>query len=104
MDVIQEPTEKRLIEKNRLAAIGHMLKDMREERDLKQVDMAVSTGLGQSTISKMEAGQRNLSMTEVDFFAHAMDMDVGSFVKTVLETMFASDARRPDTSLPQDDE
>ncbi|MBR3159376.1 MAG: helix-turn-helix transcriptional regulator [Atopobiaceae bacterium] len=91
MVVIHDTSDKRLLYKSRHVAIGQLLKELREERQLKQIDIAQVAGLGQSDVSKVESGERSIRFVEVDLYAHALGIDVGTLAKTMFETMWAND-------------
>ena len=91
MDVIREQVDTRLLYKSRQAAIAHLLKRLREERDLKQTDIGQVTGFSQSAISKLESGERSIKFVEVDMYARALGLEVGPFAKAMFETMWQDD-------------
>lgn len=91
MSVLQSTNTKRKLYRTRQVAIGHVLKDLREERGLKQTDIARSAGFKQPDISKLECGERSMRLVEIDSYAHALNMNVGELVKVTLEAMFDCD-------------
>ena len=91
MAVIRDISDRRLLYRTRHVAIGQLFKELREERDLKQIDIAQVAGIGQSDVSKVESGERHIMFVEVDQFAHALGIDVGVLAKTMFETMWAHD-------------
>ena len=56
------------------SSIGQALRDLRKERDLKQTDLADDLGARQSSLSKIEAGQRSLRACEIALYAQALGM------------------------------
>ena len=88
MDAIYDPTDKRLICRYRNEALGRLLKSLREERGLRQADVAQLAGFGQSDVSKVESGERGIRFVELDFYAKALGVDVGTLAKIMFETMW----------------
>ncbi|CAN7429108.1 helix-turn-helix domain-containing protein [Rhizobium rhizogenes] len=48
------------------------IRELREERDLTIEDLAEATGLSVSYVSRLESGARNLSVKNLNLFAHAL--------------------------------
>lgn len=57
-----------------------MLRRSREARHLRQADLAVRLGRGQSVISKVEQGERRLDVIELRAWLHALDVDFAAFM------------------------
>ena len=56
---------------------GHKLRELREARGLTQGQLAVKSGVGQSHISRLEAGQRpNAKVSTVARLAHALGVGI----------------------------
>lgn len=51
------------------------LKDLREERDLTIEQVAEATTLSVSYVSRLENGERNLSVKNINLFAHALNVE-----------------------------
>ena len=69
------------IERHRV--VGEVLACVRREHELTQADVAESVGLTQSTVSKTEKGQRQLTLHESFLFCAAMGEEPGTFVDRV---------------------
>ena len=63
--------------------VGEVLTAVRREHLLTQEDVAALTGYSQSTISKTEAGERQLPFVETFLFCAAMGEKPGTFVDRV---------------------
>lgn len=50
------------------------IKELREERDLTIEDLAEASGLSVSYVSRLENGERNLSVKNLNLFAHALQV------------------------------
>lgn len=61
------------IERNMV--VGRVLRELRDARGLKQVDLAARLGRKQSFVSKVESGERELSLAEVYSYALALESD-----------------------------
>ena len=57
-----------------------LLKDLRVEAGLRQVDLAERLGTAQSFISKYEAGERRLDLLEIRTVCHALGVTIRDFV------------------------
>ena len=70
------------------------IKDLREDRDLRQIDLANATGIDQRTISNYETGRSNPDCDALirlaDFFGVSIDYLVGR----VKHDFFASQEKR----------
>jgi transcriptional regulator with XRE-family HTH domain len=64
----------------RQRAIGQILKALRMEAGLRQVDVASRLGVPQSLISKVEAGERTADVFEVLDVCHAIGVPVADFL------------------------
>jgi transcriptional regulator with XRE-family HTH domain len=51
------------------------IRELREARDLTIEGLAEATGLSTSYVSRLESGQRNLSVKNLNLFAHAFQVD-----------------------------
>jgi transcriptional regulator with XRE-family HTH domain len=70
-----------------LAILGRVLARIREERGIKQGDLAARLGLPASYLSKIENGTRRLDVIELIQIAAAMDVDAGEIVREVAAAM-----------------
>lgn len=61
------------IERNMV--VGRVLRKLRDARGLKQADLAMRLGRRQSFVSKIENGERELSLAEVYSYALALESD-----------------------------
>lgn len=50
------------------------IRELRDERDLTIEEVAERTGLSVSYVSRLESGERNLSVKNLNLFAHAFDV------------------------------
>lgn len=50
------------------------IRELRDERDLTIEEVAEKTGLSVSYVSRLENGERNLSVKNLNLFAHALDV------------------------------
>ena len=57
-----------------------LLKTVREEADLTQVQVAERLGLPQSFVSKYESGERRLELPEIDAICEAVGISLVDFV------------------------
>jgi transcriptional regulator with XRE-family HTH domain len=58
-----------------------LLKDLRQDKNLTQTQLADSLGLPQSYVSKYEAGERRLDFVETFFLCHALGISIEDFAK-----------------------
>lgn len=54
---------------------------MREEANLRQVDIAERLGQPQSFVSKYESGERRLDLLELELVCEACDIGLSEFVR-----------------------
>lgn len=69
------------------SAIGETLRQLRVDRKLNQIDIALALGGGQAMVSKMESGQRSLRFAEVIFLANALGMPFRELIDTLTDTV-----------------
>ena len=62
----------------RREAISTKLKDLRRAQNLTQAQVAERSGLPQSHISRLEAGQHSPSLRTVEKLAHAFNVSIGA--------------------------
>jgi transcriptional regulator with XRE-family HTH domain len=65
--------------KARYAELQNLLKNLREEAGLRQIDLAESLGLPQSFISKYESGERRLDIIELENICKALGLTLRDF-------------------------
>jgi transcriptional regulator with XRE-family HTH domain len=70
-----------------LAILGRVLARIREERGIKQSELAARLALPASYLSKIENGTRRLDVIELIQIAAAMDVDAGEIVREVAAQM-----------------
>jgi len=61
-----------------------VLRDIREEAGLRQIDVAEPLGQPQSFVSKYESGERRLDLLELEAICDACGTDLPSFVARYL--------------------
>lgn len=61
--------------------VRELLRQLRTEAGLRQVDLAVRLGLPQSFVSKYESGERRLDILEVRQVCRALDTSLSHFVE-----------------------
>jgi transcriptional regulator with XRE-family HTH domain len=61
--------------------IGERLRQLREERALRQEDLAALAGLGKNTINRLERNRTEPHMTTVRKLAEALDVDPRELVR-----------------------
>ena len=67
-----------------------LLRQIREEAEMRQVDLAALLGKPQSFVSKYESGERRLDLLELRLICTSLGISLAGFV-TRLETMLPSD-------------
>lgn len=60
-----------------------LLREMREDADLTQYELAEALGVPQSTVSKIESGERRVDVAELLVLCRVCDADPTSFVATL---------------------
>jgi transcriptional regulator with XRE-family HTH domain len=61
------------------ALFRKLLKDLRQEKNITQTQLADSLGLPQSYVSKYEAGERRLDFVETFFLCRALGISIQDF-------------------------
>ena len=64
-----------------------LLRQVREEAGLRQIDVANRLNQPQSFVSKYESGERRLDLLELELVCEACDTDVTQFVKRYKASM-----------------
>lgn len=68
----------------RQAALLRLLRQIREEARLRQLDVATRLGQPQSFVSKYESGERRLDLLEIEQVCGACGVDLVTFVQRYL--------------------
>lgn len=63
------------------ARLGHLLRHVRMEADLRQVDVAARLGQPQSYVSRFESGEQRLDLLELKEVCKALDVPLGELVR-----------------------
>ena len=58
-----------------------MLRALREEKGLKQVELAEILGKPQSYVSKFESGERKLELPELDRICEALSISIETLIR-----------------------
>ena len=66
---------------HRLERVQELLRQMREEAGLRQVDLADKLGHPQSFVSKYESGDRCLDLVELEQVCKALGISLSEFVR-----------------------
>ena len=61
--------------------IGQRIKELREEADMSQKDLAYAADLDRSYIASIENGQRNVSIVNIEKIANALRVTLKEFFK-----------------------
>ena len=61
--------------------IGERLRRLREERALRQEDLAKLAGIGQNTVNRIEKNRTEPHMTTIRKLADALEVDAGELVR-----------------------
>lgn len=64
-----------------------LLRDMRQKRDIRQVDLAERLGVPQSFVSKYESGERQLEILELRRICQVMGVAFDDFVRQLEDTL-----------------
>lgn len=67
------------------ARVGELLREIRLEADLRQIDVAKRLRLPQSFVSKYESGERRLEFVEVAQICAALGIRFSAFVQRIEE-------------------
>ena len=59
--------------------IGIRIKELREERQMSQKDLAYTSDLDRSYIASVESGQRNVSIVNIERIASALGVTIKGF-------------------------
>lgn len=72
------------IARSKQRALLSLLRSIRKEADLRQVDVADRLGQPQSFVSKYESGERRLDLLELELVCDACETDLRKFVRRFL--------------------
>lgn len=61
--------------------VGLQIKEIREMKDMYQSDLSKKTGIDQGDISKIEDGQKNITLSTLERIADGLDCDVEIILK-----------------------
>ena len=75
------------ISSSRQAALLGLLRLVREEAGLRQIDVAERLDQPQSFVSKYESGERRLDLLEIEVVCLACETDLSKFVRRYLALM-----------------
>lgn len=71
-------------------AIGSKLRGLRAERDLSQRDLATMSGVAESTIYRIERGERSARMDQLEPLCEALEVEVYDLVKAATTSLRAA--------------
>ena len=63
--------------------IGNRIKELRQEKQLSQKDLAYSTDLDRSYIASVESGKRNISIINLEKIANSFGVTLSELFKGV---------------------
>jgi transcriptional regulator with XRE-family HTH domain len=66
---------------NRNSILLKLLREIRQEADLRQIDVAARLEQPQSFVSKYESGERRLDLVELETVCEACGVDLKDFIK-----------------------
>lgn len=69
------------VSRSKQKALLTLLREIREEKGLRQTDVAATLGWPQSAVSKYESGERRLDLIELQEICGAMRISLLEFVK-----------------------
>jgi len=67
--------------------LQRLLRELRKEAGLRQVDLATRLGVPQSFVSKYESGERRLEVTDVIAICSALGLSFVDFARRVEESL-----------------
>ena len=70
---------KYLIFNNRLKKIGNNIRQIRKQRQVTQIDLAVMIGIDRAYLSEIENGRTNVSLNILYAIADALNIDIIQF-------------------------
>lgn len=72
-------SETRIVPNKFTVSMGKLIKNARVEADISQEELAERAYLKQSSISKIEAGNRSLSAEDILYLSHALNKPINYF-------------------------
>lgn len=66
-------------------ALQALLRDIRQEKSLRQIDLADALGAPQSFVSKYESGERRLDLVELQQVAAALGIPLQELIRRYLD-------------------
>lgn len=69
---------------SRQSSFLKLLRQIRDEANLRQIDLAIRLDQPQSFVSKYESGERRLDLLELELVCEACDTDLVEFAKRFL--------------------
>jgi len=86
-------------QKKETVNIGRKLREIREKRDISQVDLAERIGVTPSTISQVESNSISLSLSALVRLSKVLNVSIGSFFgesgDSLSQVLFRKDSRTP---------
>jgi len=70
----------------RYADLCNLLRKLRKEAEMRQVDLAAKLNQPQSFVSKYESGERRLDVVEVEAICQAIGISLATFARRFQET------------------
>lgn len=83
--------EAAIIKSQQNLIVQHLLRDIRKEAGVSQLELSRRLHKPQSFVSKYESGERRLDILEVHFICHALGISLTAFVLQ-LEKLIQSEA------------
>ena len=69
------------MKKNILKTFGIRIKELRLEKEWSQEVLAEKTGFHRTYIGMIERGERNLSLKNIEIFAHSFGLNISDLLK-----------------------
>ena len=76
-------------------AVGELLRQIRVESDLTQMQFAEAIGVPQTTISKIERAHRDVTLLEFLAICEVLGIQPNAFIQRLLANADAEDIQRP---------
>lgn len=81
-----KPAASRDAAPDELQQLGARVRRLRTELGMQQEDLATATGLARPTISKLERGLQNVTVTTLHRLAHALNVSAADLLKSDAES------------------
>ena len=62
-----------------IKAFGKRLRELREAKNLSQLDLEIQSGINRTEISRIENGQKNIEFATIVKLAIALDVNIADF-------------------------